>query len=280
VSFLSAFTGKTVAIAIVPPSQHRISLFGALRLAQLDPSKYHVVINDVDVHLETMREHILQGPDDIDVCIVAPAMGFMVSFFNALSGNTVAIAVVPPSQLSISLFGALKLAKLDPYMYHVVINDVDVDPEKMRTHTLQGPDDIEVRIVARELDLEVQWYISSETHFQNEAIHCAHVLPTGHVPNGNANLGLALKELLPRIPHTKLADMISGDILKVSRVRRRSLNVARHYDYERCRWVVRCVVVLQGTGILALRLGFRDFRMDDEEAVAAIMREIDTIIIA
>ncbi len=268
-----------MAIATVPPSQRRISLFDALKLAQLDPSKYRVVINDVDVDLETMREHTLQGPDDIDVCIVSTAVGFMVSFLSALSGNTVANAIVPPSQLSISLFGALKLAKLDPYMYHVVINDVDVDPEKMRTHALQGPDDIDVCIVARELDLEVQWYISSETQFQNEAIHCAHVLPTGHIPNGNAKLGLALEELLPRIPHTNLAGMINDDILRVSRLRRRSLDDARHYDYERCRWVVRCVVVIQDTGILALRLRFSKFIMDDEAAVAAIMREIESIVV-
>ena len=190
----------------------------------------------------------------------------------------------PPREAGIRLLDAFKRANLNPYTYHIVIEDVPLDPEKMQTYIIRGSEDVVVELVSRESMLEVQWFLSSEAQFEGQAMQCPDVLPTTCVPNDTANVESAITQLLPTIPvqYTNLIKLIHQDILMTPKIRRRKLNVAREYDYERSLWVVRCALIVTRSGCLTLRLTGNHLHTHDEAGVAAnvdtIMRNIDNII--
>ena len=236
--------------------------------------------------------------------------GFKVIFSRALTGDIMAtVDVQPPppprwfiypgheaetqqtstlSVPSVTLMEAFKLAKINPFMYRVILDgDIVLEPEAMLTYTIkqQGDDDFAVQLIALESLLEVQWFIASETHFQGAAMQCTEALPSVFVDNDKANVAVVLSQLMLAIPahHTNLIHMIEHDILAIPQIRRRKLDVARKYDNDLSRWVIGCVLLVKKNGKLALKLTGSEMQTQEKAGVLdradVILQDIATIII-
>lgn len=240
---------------------------------------------DVDV-----RRHFLQGAAGLIFlfcCFIltAAAMALKVSIRNAMTGDVVAVL---DDVLNPEVFCVMKKAGLNPYLYHIMdVDDTLVGEESMARHFLvadkdSNPPEATIQLVARDRNLEVQWYIASVIHFGGYVARCEHVLPTVYIDNDTPKLEDALKELIPKMSpeHSKLKRLIEQDVEKIPSIRRRKLDVARRYDHERHCWVLHCIFLLDETR-LAFRLKLEGFTLatDElkEEMTNAILRDVATI---
>lgn len=282
VTFVGALSGNTLATVVVPPQQ---------------PLPLYFPGEEVDMQLPPFGQLLEGGLMRLPPFGQPLLHGFM-QMPPGQPGQEEDVRQLPPRSdtplplraASLTLIDVFKQAKLNPYKYRIVIDNKPLEPEEVNTYMMKGvigeTVDFEVQLIVMESMLEVQWFLSSETHFQGQAMQCPDVLPTIFVDNDGANVESIVSQLLLRIPeqYRNLMSIIKHDILVASsKVRKRKLDVAREYNYENSRWVIRCVLVVQTSGLMALRLTGNQFHMHDEAGVAAnvdtIMREIDTIIV-
>ncbi len=215
------------------------------------------------------------------------AMVLKVSFRNALTGDVV--AAVDVASDTASAFGIMERAGLNPYLYHIMDGEDNLMMEEnLKSHIVvadkdSNPPVATIQIVARPRETEVHWYLASETNFQGQVARCERVLPSVFLDNDNPKLEAALNKLIPNIlpQYSKLIRLIQQDIENISSIRRRKLDVARHYDHSRCCWIICCIFVLADTN-LKLRLKMDEFRVvtDDvqqERMVDEILRDVNTI---
>lgn len=210
-------------------------------------------------------------------------MVLKVSIYNPFNGEVVAVLDVVKN---FSVFCVMQSAGLNPYLYHILdSNNNKVCEESMKHHILVAdkgtdPPATILQIVARDRDLEVQWYITSTMYFSGQVVRCEHALPTVYIDNEKPKLDDALKRLIPKMlpEYDKLRRLIQQNIEGIASIRKRKLDVARRYDHERCCWVLHCMFVLDYDH-LAFRLKFRGFQVAtgalEKVVTATIMRAVD-----
>ena len=195
-----------------------------------------------------------------------------VQFQHLLTGVVVAETDVTPQEYNLSVGYFMRKVLLNPYLFSVVHNRDEIDPEVLTSKNDFIPgsqavaydeNPIVYHLVNRDDRVEVQWFGASMNFREGRKFRCVRLpqLPVVRVDADNPRVSDALTALLEQMRQQDLQELplftAIQDITGVHRITRRRLDEGRHYVRGENIWIIRCVLFSDNVG-LSLRLKLDD----------------------
>jgi len=195
-----------------------------------------------------------------------------VQFQRSLTGVLVAEIDVIPEEYNLSVGFFMRKARLNPYLFSVVHNTDEIDPEVLTSKNDFIPGNPAVAydenpivylLVNRDDRVEVQWFGASMNFREGQKFTCVRLpqLPVVRVDADKPRVSQALTALLKQMQQQNQQGLplftAIQDITSVSRITKRSLDEGRHYVRGENIWIIRCVLFSDNEG-LSLRLKLDD----------------------
>jgi len=209
-----------------------------------------------------------------------------VQFQHLLTGVVVAETDVIPQEYNLSVGYFMRKVLLNPYLFSVVHNRDEIDPEVLTSKNDFIPgsqavaydeNPIVYHLVNRDDRVEVQWFGASMNFREGRKFRCVRLpqLPVVRVDADNPRVSDALTALLEQMRQQDLQELplftAIQDITGVHRITRRRLDEGRHYVRGENIWIIRCVLFSDNVG-LSLRL-----KLDDRFQVSENLEMQDQI---
>ena len=181
-----------------------------------------------------------------------------VQFHHTLTGVVVAETGVTPKEYHLSVVYFMRKVRLNPYLFTVVHNTDEIDPEVLTSQdnfptgsqaVAYNENPMLYHLVNRDDQVEVQWFGASMNFRIGELPPCVRLcdLPVVRVDADKPSVKVALDALLLLMRRDLGLQQLPlyaaiTEIASLRRITRRCLNEGRHYVRSENAWIIRCVL--------------------------------------
>ena len=207
------------------------------------------------------------------------------------TGVVVAETDMIPEEYHLSVGYFLRKAGLNPYLFSVVHNEVEIDPELLTSkfdtndgkHTVAYKDGLNVyQLIKRDDQVEVQWFgASMNIHFDEGTTYpCVRLrqLPVVHVAADKPLVSVALAALLEQMRDQGFQQLpLFQDIEYIAcnrRIARCCLDEGRRYVRCENTWIIRCTLFYTFDVGIRLRLKLDRFQVSKQRELGDRLWEI------
>ena len=231
-----------------------------------------------------------------DVGPLSPPCGLIkverkVPFKQGFTGVVVAETDMIPQEYHLSVGYFLRKVGLNPYLFSVARDKVEIDPELLTSkvdindgkQTVAYKDGLNIyELVRRDDQIEVQWFgASMNIHFDGGTKYpCVrlHQLPVVRVAADKPLVSVALAALLQQMRDQGFQQLpLFQDIEYIAcnrKIARRCLDEGRHYLHTENTWIIRCVLFLTFDVGICLRLKVDKFQVCEQQELGDRLWEI------